>query len=340
MHDENPTPESGGASISERLESFLAADEPQAEPKQPEQEAAAPAEATIPVDEPEEGAQDTEQPQLTTTEFAKVLGLDDGVIDLDSEGQAIVKVKVDGAEGTAKFADVIKSYQLQKHIDNKAREVAEQQKAIQQRFAQAEQEVQARVAALDTLAQAAHQELMRDFQSVDWQWLRENNPGEYAAKYTEFQHRNNTLQTTLAQVNQSKAQAEYQAKEAERQKLMAEAHRIPSLIPEWKDQQTADKERQQIIDWAMKSGATPERVQMMNDAFDVAAYRKAMLYDQLQSSKPAIENKVRTAPKLVKPGTAQDTSRDVKTVQNLKTTIRKSGGKAGVMEYLLATGKV
>ena len=67
--------------------------------------------------------------------------------------------------------------------------------------------------------------------------------------------------------------------------------------------------------------------------------RKAMLYDKLQAKKPAIEQKVREAPKIVKPGGANISSQE-QTLRNLKTQVRASGGKRGIAEYLLATGKV
>jgi hypothetical protein len=63
-----------------------------------------------------------------------------------------------------------------------------------------------------------------------------------------------------------------------------------------------------------------------------------MLYDKLQESKASVENKVRTAPKLVKPGQPAN-DRGQQTVRNLKSQITKSGGKQGIAEYLLATGK-
>lgn len=335
MQDENPTSD-GGASIEERLDRYLAAEgdpEPEEQDTEPQQA------AEEPDVEPEDGEQEATQPQLSTTDFAKVLGIDESMLDLDPEGNAIVKTKIDGKEGTAKFADVLKSYQLQGHIDNKAREVAEQQKAMQQRMEQVEQVVQQRVTQLDGLASAAAQELTREFQSVDWQWLRENNPGEYSARWQEFQYRNQSIAQIAQAAEHERRQLDAQRDEREKATLREEAQRLPTLIPEWKNEETSAKERQAIMEWALKSGAKPERVQKMSDAFDVAAYRKAMLYDQLQTSKAAVENKVRIAPKLVKPGQSAD-NRQTNALRDLKQNVRKSGGKEkDLVAYLLATGK-
>lgn len=344
MHDENPTSD-GGASITERLENFLAAEDspapqPQAKAEQPEQATAEEETAEVVTDEPESGEpDDSTQPQLSTSDFAKVLGIDESMLDLDEEGNAIVKTKIDGKEGTAKFADVLKSYQLQGHIDNKAREVAEQQKAMQQRMQEVDQVAQAKLQQLDGVLQLAAQELTAEYQAIDWQTLRVTDPAEYAARLADFQQRQGKLQRMYQAVEQGRGEQQQKQQEQMRALLAEEAKRLPTLIPEWSDPTVAEKERQTILDWAIKSGANPARVNAMSDAFDVAAYRKAMLFDQLQQSKAKVENKVRTAPKLVKPG-QPETNRQQQTVQTLKTAIRKSGGKQGVAEFLLATGKV
>ena len=112
------------------------------------------------------------------------------------------------------------------------------------------------------------------------------------------------------------------------------------LIPEWKDPQVAAKERSEIRDWAIRAGYEPSEVDTIAKAHHVAVLRKAMLSDRLHSQKAEVENKVRKAPVLVKPGQPAQNSQ-AQTVQNLKQAVRKSGGKHGsVAAYLLATGKV
>jgi hypothetical protein len=342
MSDENPTADSG-ASIHDRLMALDAPepsepeerDEPQGDEQEPES-------AEQNTDEPEGGEpEDDQQPQLSTTDFAKVLGIDESMLDLDDEGNAIIKTKIDGKEGTAKFADVLKSYQLQGHIDNKAREVAEQQKAIQARMAEVEQYAQQRVQQLEQLSNIANQELMREYQSIDWQTLRATDPAEYSARVMDFQQRQGQINQLFQVAEQTKAQQQHQQTESYRAMLATEAQRLPELIPEWKDTATADKERKAIKEYGLKAGIDPADLDSIPKAAYVSVLRKAMLYDQLQQSKAVVENKVRTAPKLVKPGQAQQQSRQAQTISNIKSQVKKSGGKAGsVVEYLLATGKV
>jgi hypothetical protein len=351
MDVENPTGGDAGASITDRLESFLSAgDSP--EPKQKAQQtddgsdadagdAGPDANAEATVDQPEgDGQGDGDGPQLSTSDLARVFGIDESTLDVDADGNAVIKTKIDGKEGAAKLTDILKSYQLQGHVDNQAREVAAQRQAIQQQAAQAEQAVRARLDQLDQTVELANSELMREFQGIDWQTLRATDAGEYSARLADFQARKNNLDSAAQRSQQERQQLEAQQNQQLQAFLQQERERVPTLIPEWKDAAVAAKEKTDITNWALKNGFDAGDLQAIVKAPAVAALRKAMLYDQLQGSKAAIENKVRTAPKLVKAGQAQQVSREQQTVRTLKQNIRSSGGKTDdVVALLLATGK-
>ena len=81
MPVENPTAGDSGASIEERLERFLSAeDAPAPEQNEPQSNAEPEQAAEEPQIEPESGEQEeSQQPQITTTDFAKVLGIDESM---------------------------------------------------------------------------------------------------------------------------------------------------------------------------------------------------------------------------------------------------------------------
>lgn len=341
MEEQNPTPGNEGASTLDRLERYLAAqDAPEQTASHPEQ-SDEPARAAPQV-EPDDGDQEQEsQPQqFSTSDVAKWLGVDESTLDVDEDGTIKVKTKIDGQEGAAKFADLLKNYQIQGHAENKAREVAERERAIQARAQEVEQQAQQRLQHLEQLATVASQELMREYQSIDWNALRQADPGQYAALRADFQERNAKLQGVYQNIQQQNAQREAQAERSRAEALAREAERLPSLIPEWKDDATKARESRELMEWGQKIGYAPEVLQRLNTstALDIATFRKAMLYDKLQSSKPDVENKVRTAPKLVKPGQTQAQSAAQK-LSNLKQAVKKSGGNQdAVAAYLLAKG--
>jgi hypothetical protein len=332
----NPTPDQGGASTLDpldRIERMLSAesgsDQGQENPDQPASDV-----------KPDGDGQQSTEPQLTTSDLAKLLKLEDGALDLDGEGNAVFRTKVDGVEGAAKLQDLLKSYQLQEHVDKKAREAAEREKALTAKAQEAEQQFSQRLKYAENLTQLAANQLLQEYQSINWQQLEGENPGHAALLRQKFQERQAQLRGVYHNIQQENAQAESKSQAATQEALQREAARLPELIPEWKDAAVAQKERADIRDWAIKAGYEASEIDSINKASVVAALRKAMLFDKLQSSKPEIENKVRLAPKLVKPGQAVQNSKDGE-ARNLKTAIRKTGGKFGTVEdYLIATGKV
>lgn len=348
MFDENPTGDQSGASITDRLERYLAAEESPADDGHRDEggddnDDNGPDANADKDDNPGSDDQgDDQEPHITTADLAKFLGIEESMVDVDNDGNPVIKTKIDGKDGAAKFADVLKSYQLQGHVDNKVREVAEQQKVLQQRIAEANQAATARIEQLEASIAIAHQELLSEFQAVDWATLRAQNPGEYSALYADFQARQNRL-GGLAQ----KAQAERQQQQAKQQEDWSSQLRKewedlgPTLLPEWKDAEAARKDNIAITQWGLKAGYQPDELKAMARPLHIATLRKAMLYDQLQESKKAVENKVRTAPKLVKPGQAQSSTREQQNIRNLKDNVRKSGGKdRDVAAFLLANGIV
>jgi hypothetical protein len=335
--EQNPTPDDGGASTLDpldRIERMLMAESGSDDGQGENQDQSASDD-----DKPDGDGQQSDEPQLTTSDLAKLLKLEDGSLDLDEEGHPIFKTKVDGKEGTAKLQDLLKSYQLQEHVDRKAREAADREKAIQAREQEVTQQFQQRLQYAENLTQIAANQLLQEFQSINWNALEQQDAGQAALLRQKFMERQAQLRGVLGNIEQQKA-ATVQKWEAEQaEALQREAQRLPQVIPEWKDAQVAEKERQEIRDWAIKNGWEPMEVDSISRAHHVAVLRKAMLADRLQKSKPEIENKVRQAPKLVKPGQAVQNSQE-QTLRNLRNTVVKSGGKRGVEELLMAKGLV
>lgn len=345
MQEGNPTASDGGASTLERLENFLAAGE-SPEPDENREPLNEPAQSTgteiaEKVDTEGDAQQEADGPQITTADLAKYLGIDQHLLDVDDAGEVKIRTKIDGQDGAAKLQDFLKSYQLQGHIDNKARAIAEQQQAIQARAAEIEQYAQQRLQQVEDLASFAMNDLTREFNSVDWQQLRAVDPAEYAARQHDYQARYNQLQNALNSAQQQRVANQSAMQQQEMQvlghKKAVAADFLSSHIPGWASGNELDKS---IASYATSLGFGQGISAVIADApMSAVVLHKAMLYDQLQKAKPAMENRVRTAPKIVKPGQAP-TNQQEASVRNLKSTIRNSGGKMGIEQYLMATGKV
>ena len=333
MEDGKPTGD--GASTIDRIEAFLTAEEtPEQQPLDDEET------AEVVDDQPESDAGEQDQETLSTADLAKYLGIDDAMLDLDESGSVLLKTKIDGQEGKANLKDLLASYQLRGHLDNETRKVAEQQKLLAQQQAEAEQAVQTRLQQLEGLTQLAHSQLMAEFQGIDWQALQAEDPGRYSAMLLNFQGRQQQINQAVQQIHQERAKAELSQQEQVQHTIAEEAKRLSALIPEWNDAEVAKREKAELREYMLKNGYTEQEIASVAKAAYVNTLRKAMLYDRLQAAKPAVENKVKAAPKLVKPGQAQQANQNQQ-ITKLKAQFKKSGGKvADAASLLLATGKV
>jgi hypothetical protein len=336
----NPTPTEGGASTLDRLERFLSAQDTPEQDQSGQPDASATPETAADPLESNEGAQQDTQSQITTSDLAKYLGVEESALDLDEDGTVKLRTKIDGTEGAAKLADLLKTYQINGHAENKAREVAEREKALQARQQEAEQQFTQRLQYAENLTNVAANQLLQEYQSINWPALEQQDPGQAALLRQKFQDKQAQLRGVFSSLQQQKSEADQKTQAEKHAALVKEAERLPALIPEWKDAQVAAKERQELRDWAIKAGYEPSEIDGISKAHHVAVLRKAMLADRVQAQRPEIENRIRQAPKLVKPGQAANDTQEQK-LKNLKHSVSKSGGKTdAVAAYLLATGKV
>ena len=364
MFNENPTGGDAGASIQDRLERYLGAgSEPAEDQRRAPQEAdktsqdhddgqgngdadkghqdAPDANAQQDHDDNHEGdGEGASETQYTTADFAKVMGIEETAIDVDADGNVMIRTKIDGKDGTAKFADVLKSYQLQGHVDNKAREVAAKEQQLQQQHQQADQAVTQRLGQLDHIINTVGEELLREFHSIDWNTLRATDSAEYSARILDFNSRKAQLDAAIKYGQDQRAEVDGRKSQEMQQYVASEFRRLPELIPEWKDSVVANKEVDELRQWSAKVGFPPEIMNSITSAVAVQSMRKAMMWDRLQEGKANVENKVRTAPKIIKAGAAQPGSRDQQNVRSLHANIKKTGGsKDAIAKWLLATGK-
>ena len=364
MEQQNPTAGNGGASTPDpiaSLESILDAQDGgtngQADGAQAS-DAATNASSNPDKPESDDQAKDGE-PQFTTAHLAAYLGIEESDIDVDEDGQPVFKTKVDGKESAAKFADLRKTHQLQGHAENRAREAAEREKAADRKLQEAEQAIQARFAEqqatvqqLGQFAQVLQHELNGEIQQQPWDQLWEQNPAQ-ARKleryYSDRQSRVNGIMQNIAQRDAHARQQAEQARESAASKAKEQQlRRLMDFVPEWRDNAVREKEAQEITQWAIGRDYDPRFLNALSDglvpnaAAIVRDLRSSWQHDTLQKSKPAIEAKVRAAPKLIKPGQAptQESGKAAKLrglKQNIKNASPADSSKA-FEAFLLGAG--
>lgn len=284
-------------------------------------------EAEAAVEQPKEGATEEGQPEAefsTVDELAEALGWDiDKLLGLD------VKTKIDGKEGKQRLRDLIKSHQLEGHLNQKLMTHADEVKAFQTEKQNFIQTSQHKLQQLDAGVKIAQKMLEGEFAQVNWQELQNSDPLQFAQQYTAFQQRQAQIQHVANLLGQERQQAQ-QAELQQQQSYLAEQMRLmETKIPEWSDQSRREKELTEIIPMVKDAyGISEQEVRGLKDHRELLILRDAWQWQKLQKQKPAVVNKVKTAPKLLKPGSSQSKA----VVNNLQLQADRS--------RLKSTGKV
>lgn len=239
----------------------------------PEQEVEAPADTT-----PAEEAEVDETADAETAEESD----DQEAETEEAPEQPKYTVKVDGKELEVTLEELQKGYQLERDYRNKTQALAKMREEVTQRTARLDQTLQQG----ETFIRAMHQELVGDFQNVNWQELARTDPAEYVAKQAEFQARQGKIQQALAahqQLSQTK-QAEVEA--ITRTQLESERSALLEAVPEWKDEAKMQAGVAEIRGYLKSAGYNDEQIGAITDHRDVVTARKAMLYDRLMQRVP------------------------------------------------------
>ena len=282
------------------------------------------------------GEDSNEQPDTVETEQEDSVdyeeaadSVDDDVVDADDVESELTeeveeeeleeqrfKVKAAGEEKEVTLEELMQGYQLGADYTKKTQELAENRKAVE---AEAKAILEAKQVR-DTYAQRlqAIEQFLTQGQdsSEDLAAMKENDPIGYAVKVAELTEK----KEQLAQVRAEQERIAQQ-QQADRQQEMArlvqqEATKLSQVLPEFSDPTKGEQIRNEIRNYGKSVGFTDNELSQVYDSRHVLMLHKAMMYDKLQKSKPAVNKKVAQAPKMVKSGTkVKEGNRDIRKQQ-------------------------
>lgn len=245
----------------------------------------------------------TEQPEEQADEAAEtaaVLNLDGKPLEIPPGTPPALVERVQSMAANLK-ADYTK----------KTQEVAEIRKASEARLDAIQKQEALFTANAPKVAELqALQARVKQFEELDWNALAETDPAQatklhiaYQATQREAGTKYRELQAAENERQQLAATAQKKARELARLELQK---RIPKLD---------DKGRKSMIDAAQRIGATEAH---MYDPVFLEALHKAAQWDRLQADKPKALQKVAEAPRVLKPGAAQQKQPNQAAFERLK----------------------
>ncbi len=274
------------------------------EPDQPEPEEAPEPGPEVPPNEEGEDDPDeaVEQPEQTEPE------------------PELFTIKVDGKEQQVTREELLNGYQRHADYSRKTAELAEQRRAAEAELSRVQAERQHYVTQLDQLAVV----LEKSLPPRPPQEMLDTDPIGYLQAEKAYEARANQLQQVFAERKQvADAMAEQQAKY--QQHMLAQARdQLLEMLPEWRKPETAKAEQPRIAAHLRAVGYADHEISAAADPRAIVMARESMLYRQLMASRPQVQQKIATAPKMVKPGAAGPAPDQRKAVI---ANVKRSGGK-------------
>lgn len=259
-------------------------------------------------DEPE-----TEEPAEETTEtFESVADLAEALDMKTDEFLESIKqtVKINGEEMEVSLKDLTAGYQMEQDYRRKTTELSEQRKGFESEKEQAASQIQAKFQEADAISANLEQQLMGEYQSIDWNQLEANDREEWLVQRQKFSERAQQLQTVKSQIQgelqQRNQQLQAQQDQNTQTHLAQENELLLQAIPEWSDQTVREAEEADIRAYAQTYGFSEQEAYSIQDHRLMRmvrdSYKRAAKNQQIDT----VKKKVKSLPKIVKPSVKTD----------------------------------
>ena len=254
--------------------------------------------------EAEQALEQEAEPQQEAEQVEEVVDDEAEVQEDDSqEEEPSYVIKAAGEEKEVPLSELIKGYQLGADYTKKTTEVAEQRKLVEAERGAIEEAKYARDSYAQRL-QAIDNFLTSQMPQEDLQSLKENDPIGYAVKVAELSEKKEQLQAIRAEQGRIAQEQQSDYARAMSDRVQQEASKLAQVLPEFSDPAKGDNFRKEIRSYGKTLGFTEEELSQVYDSRHVLTLHKAMMYDKLQKSKPAITKKVNEAPRMLRAGTS------------------------------------
>jgi len=237
-------------------------------------------------DEPTDQSEESDTSEGGEETWAEALGVLEEDIELDGNGSfKSVNVKVDGESSSIGLKDLIAGYQTNKHNTHKSQKLAEDRKGFDQQLRVTTKQYTQKLDEVSKLAEYMHNNLLDEFNQIDWNRLRAEDPAEYAAAQQDFSSRQVEIQKVYQAISTDRTAEETTS--ASRQKvdredyLKSEYAKIVSNNPSWDTPEKVKAGVEEIGSFVMSEyGLSSEAFYSIGDsryfeiAKDAMAFRK------------------------------------------------------------------
>jgi len=262
-----------------------------------------------PSDEPTEDDEEVDESETDATEeddqdLASMLGIDDSQLSVTDDGDFQINIKVDGKQGKVSLKDMIKGYQSESSNTQKSMALADERKSFEGAAAAKVQEINQSLERNQGLAKILEQEIMADYEKVDWDDLRQYDPAEWTARRQEFATKYNKVQRLQDELGQQATQAQEantaKHTEANQKYLRGQWDKMIENNPTWSDKAKYSKDMNTLKEFATETyGYDAADFGKVTDSRAIEILKDAQSY---RKGAKVAEKKIKTIPKKLKRG--------------------------------------
>ena len=249
-------------------------------------------------DEETEESEEAEESESEDGSWGDALGIDDANVVLDDEGNfAGIITKVDGETSTVLMKDLVTGYQSNKFNTHKSQSLSEDRKQFEADKQELSGTYRNKLENVEVLANYLSSKLSSDFEGVNWQQLRVEDPAEYAAKRQDMSQKAQELQQMQAAINSEKSEGEKARATAQQgahtEYLNQEFGKMLVNNPDWNDNKVYKSAMTEMQTFLTDSyGFNADDFNSVQDSRlfeltkDAMAYRKGITKAEVKLKKP------------------------------------------------------
>ena len=266
----------------------------------------------------EETVNPSDVPYMKTEEEQSELSESEDI--QENSEEPVYTVTIDGTAYEVTQDELIQGYQRNADYTRKTQELAAEKAQSSDFVERSKKDVEAKLAKLDQLNQAAQAQLQQEYAQVDFEKLYEEDPVEAARLEHKMRKKNEQLQQVQEQTQKLQME-EFNKYLEEQQKQMT------VKIPEMTHPEKGPQFRKQMRDYLSSVGFNNQEIDSVYDHRYVMLVKDAMSYRNLQKAKPQIKKKAVNAPKVVKGGVSKSKGQQAAEAKRQQLSRLKKTGK-------------
>jgi hypothetical protein len=346
LGSESVTPEAGMQAIADNVESILYGTEE--EPIETDDEEVLEGGESPPEDDdPDSEDEDGEEEGLDDIaseddlSLADYLGIDEDRLIVGEDGTVSFNAIIDGESQEVSLKELAKSYQMQGHVNNKSMALETERKEFQETRTQVATELKGRIDGVEALHNMAEEQLVGEYNAIDWNKLRYENPSEWSALRQEYAEKAQQIKQAQGLVAEERVRLnEEQQKEFHQNMDAHMKNEMSSLIvknPNWSDDAVRKADMKEMKTFLSEAYGYGDK-----DFDNISDHRLIEVIKDAQSfrngKKAIASKKVKVLPKFQKPGASRGNAASLKKARAVKAgraALKKDGGTSSVANAIL-----